>query len=49
MPAKSKAQFKLMKGIATGSIKPRGTLTKKVAREYIQGQSPKNLPKRKRV
>jgi len=48
MPAESKQKFKLMKGIATGSIKPRGTLTKKVAREYIKGQSPKGLPKRKR-
>ena len=48
MPARSKQQFKLMKGIATGSIKPRGTLTKKVAREYIKGQSPKGLPRRKR-
>ena len=47
MPAKSKQQFKLMKGIAEGSIKPRG-ITRKVAREYIKGQSPKGLPKRKR-
>lgn len=48
MPAKTKAQFRLMKGIATGSIKPRGTLTRKVAREYVKGQSPKGLPKRKK-
>lgn len=48
MPARSKVQFRLMKGIAEGSIKPRGTLTKKVAREYVKGQSPKGLPKRKR-
>ena len=48
MPVRSKQQFKLMKGIATGSIKPRGTLTKKVAQEYVRGQSPKNLPKKKR-
>ena len=47
MPAKSKAQFKLMKGIAEGSIKPRKSLTKKVAQEYIKGQSPKGLPKKK--
>lgn len=47
MPAKSKAQFKLMKGIAEGSIKPRGALTKKVAQEYIKGQSSKGLPKKK--
>ena len=48
MPARSKQQFKLMKGIAEGSIKPRGSLTRKVAREYVKGQSPKGLPKRKR-
>ena len=48
MPAESRAKFKLMKGIAEGSIKPKGTLTRKVAREYIKGQSPKGLPKRKR-
>lgn len=45
MPAKSKQQFRLMKGIAEGSIKPRGSLTRKVAQEYVKGQ---NLPKRKR-
>lgn len=47
MPAKSKKQFKLMKGIAEGGIKPRpGLPSKKVAREYVKGQSPKGLPKR---
>jgi len=48
MPAKSKAQFKLMKGIAEGSIKPKGGITKKVALEFIKGQSPKGLPEKKR-
>ena len=49
MPAKSKQQFKLMKGICAGSIKPRkGLPSKKVACEYIRGQSPKGLPTRKR-
>jgi len=49
MPAESKAQFKLMKGIAEGSIKPRkGLPSKKVAQEFIKGQSPKGLPKRKK-
>jgi hypothetical protein len=49
MPAKSKAQFKLMKGICSGSIKPRkGLPSKKVACEYIKGQSPKGLPARKK-
>ena len=48
MPAKSKQQFKLMKGIAEGSIKLRAGLlaSKKVAREYVKGQSPKGLPRR---
>ena len=48
MPAKSKQQFRLMKGIAEGTIKPRGGLTKRAAQEYIKGQSPQGLPKRKR-
>ena len=49
MPAKSKAQFNLMKGIAEGSIKPRkGLPSKKEAEEFIKGQSPKGLPKKKR-
>ena len=48
MPAKSKAQFKLMKGICTGSIKSKRGLTKKVACEYVKGQSPKGLPKKKK-
>ena len=48
MPAKSKQQFKLMKGICAGSIKPRKSLTKKVACEYVKGQSPKGLPRKKR-
>jgi len=47
MPAKSKQQFKLMKGICTGGIKPRkGLPSKKQACEYVGGQSPKGLPKR---
>jgi len=47
MPAKSKAQWKLMKGIAEGSIKPRkGLPSKAQAQEFIGGQSPKGLPKR---
>lgn len=37
-----------MKGIASGSIPPKGSLTREVAREYIEGQSPKNLPKKKK-
>jgi len=48
MPAKSKAQFRLMKGIAEGSISPKNGITKKMAKEFIQGQSPKSLPQRKK-
>lgn len=47
MPAKSKAQFQLFKGICTGSIKPKKGITRKVACEYVKGQSPKGLPKKK--
>ena len=48
MPAKSKQQFKLMKGICEGGIKPKKGLTKKVACEYVKGQSPQGLPKKKK-
>ena len=49
MPAKSKKQFKLMKGICSGSIKPReGLPSKEQACEFVQGQSPKGLPKKVR-
>jgi len=47
MPVKSKQQFKLMKGVCKGTIKPKGSLTKKVACEYVKGQSSKGLPKKK--
>jgi hypothetical protein len=48
MPAKSKQQFKLMKGICQGSIKPRkGLPSKQQACEFVEGQSPKGLPKKK--
>lgn len=47
MPARSKAQFKLMKAIAEGTY-PSGYrgISKKVAKEFIDHQSPKGLPKR---
>jgi len=49
MPARSKQQFRLMKGIATGGIKHRSGLpSRKVAKEFIQGQSPKGLPRKRR-
>lgn len=48
MPAKSKAQFKLMKGICEGSY-PSGHrgVSRKTACEFVKGQSPKGLPKKK--
>ena len=47
MPAKSKAQFKLMKAIAEGTY-PSGYrgISKKVACEFVDHQSPKGLPKK---
>lgn len=48
MPAASKAQFRLMHGVASGSIKPKGNLTKAVASEFVRGQKSKGLPERKR-
>lgn len=49
MPAKSKPQYKLMKGICEGTY-PSGYrgISRKVACEYVRGQSPKGLPARKR-
>jgi len=46
MPATSKAQFRMMQGIAHGSIKPKGGVTKAKAAEFVKGQSPKGLPKK---
>jgi hypothetical protein len=42
--ATSKAQFRLFKGIATGSIPPKNGLTRSKADEMLGGQSPKGLP-----
>jgi len=49
MPAVSKSQFKLMQGICNG-IYPDGYrgISKKVACEFISGQSSKGLPEHKR-
>lgn len=47
MPAKSKAQFRFMKGICSGSIDPPKGLSRKEACEYVSGQSPKKLVARK--
>lgn len=43
MPAKSKAQFRFMQAVAHGSFKKPG-LSEEKAKEYVEGQSPKNLP-----
>lgn len=45
MPAKSKQQFKLAKGVCKGSI-PAKKMSKKVACEMVKGQSPKGLPRK---
>lgn len=45
MPAKSKQQFKFMKAVEGGYIKSKG-LSKKEAKEFTKGQSPKGLPKK---
>lgn len=47
MPAKSKAQFRFMKGVAKGSIK-RKALSPEEAEEYTAGQSPRHLPAKKK-
>lgn len=48
MPATSQSQFNLMKAVCEGTY-PSGyrNISKKVACEYIKGQSPKGLPLRK--
>ena len=48
MPATSKAQYRFMQAVAHGTAKnkPKG-LSKKEAGEYVAGQSPKGLPKKK--
>jgi hypothetical protein len=47
MPAKSKAQYRFMKAAAHGSIKSKG-LSRREAQEYVEGQSPKGLPEKKK-
>lgn len=46
MPAVSKSQFRLFKGICEGSIDPIPGMTRQQACEYVKGQSPKGLPKK---
>lgn len=43
MPAKSKAQLRYLGAIAGGKIKKKG-LSRSEAKEFIKGQSSKNLP-----
>lgn len=51
MPNKvtSKSQFRLLKGISEGDIPERGALTKKVAAEMVEGQTPQGLPEKVKV
>lgn len=46
MPARSVAQWKYMKAVASGSVKATG-LSKAKAAEFTKGQSPKGLPRKK--
>jgi hypothetical protein len=46
MPAKSKAQFRLMQAVAHGSA-TLPSMSKSQAAEYVSGQSPKGLPEKK--
>jgi DNA invertase Pin-like site-specific DNA recombinase len=46
-PARSKAQFRYMQAICNGSIKPPKGMTRAQACEYVEGQSPKDLPEKK--
>jgi hypothetical protein len=49
MPTVSKSQFRLMKGICEGSIKPKDGISKKTACEFVENQSPKGLPEKKKA
>jgi hypothetical protein len=44
--ATSKSQFRLLKGIAEGSISERGSLTKEKATEMLGSQTPYGLPEK---
>ena len=46
MPATSKSQFRLFKGIAEGTIPPKGSLTKAKATEMVENQNPDRLPEK---
>ena len=44
--ATSKKQWRLFKGIAEGTIEPKGSLTKEKAAEMLGSQDPKGLPEK---
>ena len=46
MPPKSKAQARFMRAAASGSISVKG-LSKKEAKEFVEGHKTKSLPARK--
>jgi len=46
--AKSKSQFRLFRGIASGNIAPKGSLTKEKAAEMVGHQSSNGLPEKKK-
>jgi hypothetical protein len=46
MPAKSKAQFRLMQAAAHGKLRKKGGPSRAVAQEFVSGQSPKGLPEK---
>ena len=48
MPAKSKAQFRFMKAVESGSVKKPG-LSKAKAKEFTAGVKPSKLPARKKA
>jgi hypothetical protein len=48
MPAKSKAQARFMRAVASGSVKKPG-LSKKKALEFVKGHSTKKLPEKKKT
>lgn len=46
MPAKSKAQFRLMQAAKHGKLKKKGGPSAEVAEEFLEHQSSKGLPER---
>ena len=46
MPAKSKAQARFMRAVASGTVKKKG-LSKKEAAEFVAGHPTRKLPEKK--